>query len=113
MVKIATVIGKSGLQTWLIQRVSALIVGAYFIAVLIFWLSPNASFISWQGFVRSPFGQFCGLTTLVAMLIHTWIGFWTVTTDYIHALVLRLPIQLVALALLTFYAFWGIKIIWL
>jgi succinate dehydrogenase / fumarate reductase membrane anchor subunit len=113
MVNVATLIGKNGLQAWLIQRVTAVIVGLYLFALIGFWLFNDVDFNSWQNFIQSAVGRPCALLALLAMLIHAWIGVWTVSTDYLKILSVRLLVQIISILALMSYCYWGIKIIWL
>lgn len=113
MVGIATLFGKNGLQSWLLQRITAIILGAYLLAVVVFWFRADVTFHTWQHFVQSCIGRPCALAALLSLVVHSWIGIWTVTTDYIKITFLRLLIQLLCIGALMFYCYWGIKIIWL
>jgi len=113
MLKTATGLGRSGLQDWLWQRVSAVIIGFYTLYVLQFWwLSSTHSYESWLSFFTSSFGKIFTLTTIVAIAVHAWIGMWTITTDYIKCLAIRLSAQLCIIFSLFFYIGWGIVILW-
>jgi succinate dehydrogenase / fumarate reductase membrane anchor subunit len=113
MVGITTLIGKNGLQTWLLQRITAVVIGLYLILILGFWFTHDVDFYAWKDFIQSVYGKPCALITLISILIHAWIGVWTVTTDYIKIFSIRLIVQISSIFALISYCYWGIKIIWL
>ena len=113
MVAIATLVGKNGLQTWLLQRITAVVLGVYLLVVLGFWLRSGVTFYTWQAFIHSPLGRPSALLALLCMLVHAWIGVWTVTTDYLPLTALRFSVQMLCISALMAYCYWGIKIIWL
>lgn len=113
MLNMATSLGRSGLQDWLIQRVSALILGSYTIFLLGFWLWPaNQNYVAWHDLFVSKTMKYITLLVLLAMLAHAWVGLWVITTDYIKHLWLRLSVQLCACVLLLFYTVSGIQLLW-
>jgi len=102
-----------GLRDWLWQRVSALIIAAYVSCLVGFWLShPDLTFKVWSSFLTLPAMAVFGLLALVGLLVHAWIGVWTVLTDYVNHYVLRLTLEVVVIFLLLGYFVWGIEILW-
>lgn len=102
-----------GLRDWLWQRVSAVIVAAYVIFLGGFWVChANLTFAVWAGFLTSPAMAVFSLLALVSLLIHAWIGMWTVLTDYISNYALRLFLEVVVIFTLIGYFAWGIEILW-
>ena len=113
MVKAATGFSRSGVTDWLIQRISALVLGAYSICVLGFFvLGAPITFPSWQASILSTPIKIFTLMALVSMLAHAWIGLWTVATDYIKPLGLRMAFHgFYALALFAMLV-WGVDSLW-
>jgi succinate dehydrogenase / fumarate reductase, membrane anchor subunit len=105
--------GRSGLSDWLIQRVSAVIIGAYTLCLLGYLLmQPNLDYVQWQAFITCLPMQIFTLLMLLSVAAHAWIGLWTITTDYIKPTCIRIATQLI-LALLTFiYFIWAILVMW-
>ena len=106
--------GRSGVHDWLIQRVSAVIIASYSIFLLT-WLVFNESeltFIQWQGFMSNTWMRIYSLLFVVSVAAHSWIGLWTVATDYFKSNVLRISV-LGTLALTLFvYIVWSVGILW-
>lgn len=101
-----------GLRDWLAQRVSALILAAYFIYLLCFFFNHQPlTYAAWTAlFHPLPFKVFT-ILALLSLFVHAWIGIWTVLTDYVKITALRLICQVVVIVLLTFYLIWGALIV--
>jgi succinate dehydrogenase / fumarate reductase, membrane anchor subunit len=113
MLKLVTTLGRSGLQDWLIQRISAVILAVYSLTLLIYWLwQPAANFNVWQHLFNNIFIKYATLIALLSLIAHAWIGLWTVTTDYLKSTWIRLSLQFIIFILLLFYFVWGVQILW-
>lgn len=113
MVEIATSLGRSGLQDWLLQRVSALVLGLYTLFMLAYlFLNPKLSYQEWQLLFSSNGMRYASLFVLLSLIAHSWIGIWTVTTDYIKPASIRLWVQLLIIFALIGCFVWGIQILW-
>lgn len=113
MLNTATSLGRSGLQDWILQRISAVILALYSFTILIFWLlNPSADLATWQILLTNIFMKYASLLALFALIVHAWIGIWTVTTDYLKSLWIRLSAQILVFILLLFYFLWGVQILW-
>jgi len=116
----ATSFSRSGLSDWLVQRVSAYILAAYFLVIVGFLICRHeVGFADWYAFMTSTAMRIFTLLSLLALAGHAWVGLWTVFTDYVterqlgpKASVLRLLLQ-VGMAIFIFvYVVWGIQILW-
>lgn len=113
MVNSATNWGKNGLQDWLVQRVTAVILLLYLFFLVGYWiLHPQLSYSEWYHLFTSPVMQMGSLLVLLSLAAHAWIGMWTVITDYVKPLFLRLLIEVSIIIGLLIEVIWGIKIIW-
>lgn len=113
MVEIATSLGRSGLQDWLIQRVTAVILGIYTIFLVSYFLThPGLSYAEWKHLFSLSTMRYASLLALLSLLAHAWIGFWTISTDYLKPLTLRLCIQVLFILAVFGCLFWGIQILW-
>ena len=115
-----TRLGRSGVPDWLIQRVTAVVVAA-FIVVLLVWLlvTGDVTYAAWKGLFASAWMQIFTFLAVLATCIHAWIGMWTVGTDYIqtrsqgkNADTLRFLYQLGCTLVLITCLLWGINILW-
>ena len=113
MVTNITSLTGNGLRDWLIQRVTAIVLGLYFVVVLGFFITHSAvTFQEWSAFYHHPLVQVINVIMIICLLKHAWIGLWTVTTDYIKCSMIRVSIQmLIAFGLLA-CLIWFLMIIW-
>lgn len=120
MVKAVTTLGRNGLADWFIQRVSAVVLAAYTIFLVIYFVSnPDLQYAQWRDLYSQTWMRVFSLLALVSVAAHAWVGFWTIVTDYLtdrllgrKALVLRM-LALAIYALVTvFYLVWGVEILW-
>lgn len=120
MVTSATSLGKNGVSDWMIQRVSAVILGVYFICILSFFVTtPDLTFAQWQGYMGSMYMKIFTFIALVSLAGHAWVGLWTVSTDYLTerqmgsiATPLRIVFQLGTILVAVVYVLWGAMILW-
>lgn len=81
----------SGLDAWLIQRVSAAYLLVFIVFVCTHFLrDPPTTFEQWRNWVRSPIVSNATLLFFGAILLHVWVGLRDVILDYIHPPVVRL-----------------------
>jgi len=114
MVTNVTSLGRSGLSDWLIQRVSAVIIAAYFLVIMGFLLSHNGlDYLTWKCFISSTPMKIFSLLMLLALVGHAWVGLWTISTDYIKPMVLRLAFQLICLVANLAYFIWAVDILFI
>ena len=120
MVTSVTNLGRSGRFDWLIQRVTAVILGIYMLYILgSIILNPEMNYEQWKALFDSAAMRMFSLITLLALCAHAWIGMWTVSTDYLTSLQLgaratfiRLLFQVACALLTAVYLLWGIQILW-
>ena len=109
-----------GVLEWVIQRLSAVLLGAYTVWILGFFIThPELNFESWRAVFESPLVRIFSFVTLIGLCAHMWIGMWTVITDYITPLhlgnaakSLQTICQLAIIALIIFYLIWGVFVFW-
>lgn len=119
-VRNVTSLSRSGLSDWLLQRVSAVILGAYMLWLLgSILLAPEMSYSEWRDLFDSTFMRLFSLITLLAVCVHAWVGMWTIGTDYLRpahvgksATTIRLIYQAGCVLLIVVYLLWGISIFW-
>ncbi len=101
-----------GLRDWLIQRITAVLIGLYFLFLISYLLiNQSVSFDQWRHLFDNPLLKISTFVVLLAILWHTWIGLWTVSTDYVKNRGLRLALQSLVLLLLLTYVVWGVEIL--
>lgn len=102
-----------GLRDWVVQRVTAVILGLYTLFLIGFIvLHPQLQFDEWQVLFSYNIMKIFSFLVLFSIILHAWIGMWTVITDYIKSWQFRL-ILLLLIAILFFSCLvWGIVVLW-
>jgi succinate dehydrogenase / fumarate reductase, membrane anchor subunit len=113
MVNSATGFSSNGVRDWLVQRVSAVLLGLYTLLLFVLFLThPSIDYATWQGLFTQSWMKVATLLALLSLFAHAWIGIWTVLTDYIKPTGLRLPLEILVIIALLIYLLWGIDILW-
>jgi len=80
----------TGFRAWILQRISAAWLGLSALASLgYFLLSPPETFEQWRSVVAHPGVGTLILITVLALLLHAWVGIRDVLMDYVPRLTLR------------------------
>ena len=120
MVTNATSFSRSGLSDWIIQRFSAVILAAYTLFILaVLGATPELDYESWRAVFSKNSVRLFSIISLFALCGHTWVGMWTVGTDYLtdrqlggKGTFIRLIYQSFCVLLIAVYLLWGIQIFW-
>lgn len=113
MVSNITSLSGVGLRDWLVQRVSALVMAVYILMMLGFILCKSPmSFMVWSDLFKCSVVRVSSVLFLLALLLHAWVGVWTITTDYLKCVCIRLFVQVAFACMLISSFFWGIYIFW-
>jgi succinate dehydrogenase / fumarate reductase membrane anchor subunit len=102
-----------GLRSWLVQRVSAVVMALYALAIA-GWLvlHPDPDYNAWTGLFSSNVVRSLTLLTLLALFSHAWVGMRNIVMDYVKAAALRLVIHVLVILALMLYAIWSVQILW-
>ena len=118
MVMQVTSFSRNGLSDWLIQRVSSLILLAYFLFIGV-QIGIGIDYTSWRELHDGTAMKVFTLLAVGAYVSHSWIGLWTVFTDYLTEYMLgavgnvvRPLVQIAVILTLVVYAIWVIQVIW-
>ena len=118
MVTSVTSMGRSGLYDWLMQRISAVILLAYFLVVA-YVLLDGIDYASWKALYSRTWMRVFSLMALLSLGVHAWVGLWAVFTDYFTERlmgqtgnVLRFTLQMICGITMFTYIVWGIQILW-
>ncbi len=113
MVPNVTSLTGNGLKDWLIQRVSAIYLFLYVIFLFGYFLShPTFDYYKWQDLFTLTSVQVVTVLALLLLVLHAWVGIWTVTTDYIKCTAIRLSLQTLIFVYLAWQFVWGLMIVW-
>jgi len=118
MVTSVTSFSRTGLSDWLIQRVTSLVLLAYFL-LNAYQLTGSVDYTSWRALFDQTWMKVFTLMAALSLVAHAWIGLWSVFTDYLTERmlgpvgnVIRLVCQLGASLSLVGYVIWIIVIVW-
>lgn len=120
MVANAASTGRRGLFDFVVQRVSAVILGLFALCVGgWFAVNPGARHAELVAYLGTPVMMVFASLAVASLLAHTWIGMWTVGTDYLRphyfgriATGVRLAYQVAVGLVLLAYGAWAIAVIW-
>lgn len=102
----------NGIKAWFIQRITSIILISYIVFMLLSCDVSNLNFLNWKEFFSGYYTKIFSLVTISSVLLHAWIGLWTVTTDYLKGIYIRILTQVLIFLLLLSYLAWSIKILW-
>ena len=115
-----TSFGRSGLADFVLQRVSAVVLGLYALCIVGFFATtPNVDHAALVGFLDSLTMKAFTTLAVVALAMHAWIGMWTVGTDYLrrhhfgrgHTVYLGMY-QVACLGAIFVYVLWPLSVVW-
>jgi succinate dehydrogenase / fumarate reductase membrane anchor subunit len=113
MVANVAILAGNGLKDWVIQRVTALFFAGFSLFLLAYLLChPHLEYSAWKALFHCTVFKVASLVALFALSFHAWVGIWTVTTDYLKCLSLRMTIQTLVMLALIAQFFWGLLIVW-
>jgi len=113
MVKPLMSFGRSGLQDWIVQRLSAVVLAIYTAFLFGYFIThSNFNYETWRTLFTFTWMRYASLLALFSLVMHAWIGIWTVITDYVKPVGIRLIVHVMVVVALLFYLVWGVYIIW-
>lgn len=102
-----------GLRDWIVQRISAVILLLYTLTLLGFIIfHPQLQFDEWQSLFSSTWMKIFSLLVLTSLILHAWVGMWTVFTDYIKCYYLSFLLQIGIILLFFCCLVWGVVVLW-
>lgn len=120
MVTQVTNLGRSGLYDWLMQRLTAVVLLAYFVFIVAYLVSnPDITYDQWKALFDQTWMRAFSSLAVLSVVMHAWIGLWAVSTDYMttrmmgaKATTIRLLFQGGYSLVLFYYLVWGFQILW-
>lgn len=120
MVTNITSLSRSGLYDWMMQRVTAIVLAAYSVFLVIYLLvHPSVGFDQWSGLFQQTWMRVFSMLAILALSGHAWVGMWTISTDYLTemalgkmALLIRFSFQALCGIAMFSYVVWSIQILW-
>lgn len=102
-----------GLRDWLVQRVTAVIILAFAVALLAFLLmASEVSFNGWKALFGMTWVRVLFTVSALALLWHAWIGMRDIWMDYIKPVGLRVLMHTLSILWLAGSLVYMIKVVW-
>lgn len=120
MVTQVTNFGRSGLSDWLVQRISAVVLLAFFVFIVGYLvLNPGLTYEQWKALFDCTAMRAFTTLAILSVVVHAWIGLWAVSTDYMTVRLMgakgtavRLLFQAAYSLVLFYYLVWGLQVLW-
>ncbi len=102
-----------GLRDWLAQRITAVIMAMYTVAVLgVLTLGQPLSYDVWKNLFAQGWMRVATLLFAASLSWHMWVGMRDVLMDYVKPVGIRLTLQVGVLLVIGGYLAWAIHILW-
>lgn len=102
-----------GFHDWILQRLSALIIGLYAIFLFTYFVRhPFLHYAEWHALFSQSIVRIATVLTALSVLAHAWIGLWTVFTDYVKIISVRIILEILVIALLLACFIWCLFILY-
>ena len=103
-----------GLRDWLAQRVTAVLMVLFTLAVLgqVLLTSGDISYDKWAAIFSGQFMRALTFSVFIALSLHVWVGMRDIWMDYVKPVGLRLVLQVFTLVWLVSCLGWAIQVLW-
>ena len=104
--------GHAGTGEWLLQRVTALYIGAFTLYLIArFTLAPVSGFAEWRAWFASGVVRIGVALLVLSLLLHAWSGMRNVYMDYLHPLWLRFLVSFLTAIGLSALGLWAAQLL--
>ena len=102
-----------GLRDWAMQRITAVIMVIYTIAMLVILFTLPHEYEAWRAFFTQGWVRLFTQITFIAVALHAWVGIRDLWMDYISKSVgLRLTLHVATILWLIGCVIYSFKVIW-
>jgi succinate dehydrogenase / fumarate reductase membrane anchor subunit len=102
-----------GLRDWLIQRITAVLMVLYVLAIAGYLLmQPYLGYDVWTALFSSLVVRTFTLLFLFALFYHAWVGMRDIVMDYVKPAWIRMTVHVLVILALLLYAIWSVEILW-
>ncbi|RTL43906.1 MAG: succinate dehydrogenase, hydrophobic membrane anchor protein [Burkholderiales bacterium] len=102
-----------GLRDWLAQRISAVLMALFTLALLVQVLMPGAlGYDRWAAIFSQQWMKVLTFVTILSLTYHAWVGVRDIWMDYIKPVGIRLALQVFSIVWLLGCAGWAIQVLW-
>jgi succinate dehydrogenase / fumarate reductase, membrane anchor subunit len=113
MVKTVLSVKHQGLRDWSFQRLSAIYMALYSVALMGFFMDDRSlDYSRWHELFDHVWMKVASVLFIVSLLAHAWVGMWTVFTDYVKPYVLCVTLNVIVLFSLAACLIWSLQILW-
>lgn len=113
MVKREVVGAHYGLRDWLAQRITAVVMLVYTLFLVAFLVSASkGGYVHWQALFEMTWVKVLTFVTVLALIIHAWIGVRDIWMDYIQHTGVRLTMHTLTILWLVGSLIYAGKVIW-
>jgi succinate dehydrogenase / fumarate reductase membrane anchor subunit len=110
-----TVVGAHyGTRDWLAQRVTAVLMALFTLAVLaqVLFTRGPIDYVKWAGIFHPQWMKMLTFATVIGLVDHVWVGMRDVLMDYVKPIGIRLVLQALVIVWLTGCAGYAIQALW-
>ena len=102
-----------GLRDWLAQRVTAVLMALFTVALLaqIIFGGPTG-YETWAGIFSRQWMKVLTFVVILSLAYHAWVGMRDIWMDYIKPVGIRLSLQVFTIVWLLGCAGWAIQVLW-
>ena len=102
-----------GLRDWLAQRITAVLMALFTVAVLVQFLMPGkVGYDHWSAIFSSQWMKVLTFVVIGSILYHVWVGARNILMDYVQPVGIRLVAQIFTIVWLVGCAGWAIQVLW-
>ncbi|MEO7337470.1 MAG: succinate dehydrogenase, hydrophobic membrane anchor protein [Caldimonas sp.] len=109
-----TVVGAHyGLRDWLSQRITAVVMALFTVAVIAQVLMPGEiGYDKWAAMFSRQWMKVLTFTVIISLLIHAWVGMRDIWMDYVKPVATRLTLEALTIVWLVGCAGWAVQVLW-
>ncbi|CUA86470.1 MULTISPECIES: succinate dehydrogenase, hydrophobic membrane anchor protein [Gulbenkiania] len=101
-----------GVRDWIMQRITAVLMLVYAVALVLFVLALPSGYESWKALFSQGWVRILTVITYLGVVLHAWVGMRDVWMDYIKPAGIRLTMHVLTILWLTGCFFYSIKVVW-
>jgi succinate dehydrogenase / fumarate reductase, membrane anchor subunit len=108
------VVGASyGLRDWLAQRITAVLMALFTLAIVVQVLLPGEmGYDKWASIFAPQWMKALSFATIVALAVHAWVGMRDILMDYVKPIFVRLVLEVFTIVWLVACAGWMTQVLW-
>lgn len=109
-----TIVGAHyGLRDWLSQRVTAVAMAIFSIALLVQVLLPgDGTYTWWSAIFSNNWMKQLTLIAVISIAWHAWVGMRDIWMDYVKPVAVKLVLQVITIVWLLGCAGWALQVLW-